>query len=320
MTKLRACVVGVGKLGSRHARLYSELPGVELVGVVDLDAERRGRVASERGAKGVADFRDLIGSVDVASVAVPTVSHRDVACALLDGGVHVLVEKPIAASREEGAEIASLARERGLCLAVGHTERYNPAVEALLAESRDPRFIEVHRLGSFSPRSLDVDVVLDLMIHDLDVVLALVGSDVVGLEAVGVPVLTPRIDIANARLRFASGAVANVTASRVSRDKVRKLRVFEMERYVSLDYQEQEAVSYRVEPGAGGGTFPAIRREALPIERAEPLQREIEDFLGAVAEGRPSRVGGEDGLRALDLALRIVAAMAENATSVVRSE
>ena len=203
--------------------------------------------------------------------------------------------------------MVSAARERGLCLAVGHTERHNPAVEALLGASRDPRFIEVHRLGSFSPRSLDIDVVLDLMIHDLDVVVALVSKPVVSVEAVGVPVLTPRIDIANARLRFEGGAVANITASRVSRDKVRKLRVFERDRYVSLDYQTQEAVQYQLVPTGEGR--PRIEQGELPAKKEEPLRRELEDFLDALSTGRPARVSGEGGARALDLALRVANAI-----------
>jgi predicted dehydrogenase len=190
---------------------------------------------------------------------------------------------------------------------VGHTERFNPAVEALLESVENPRFIEVHRLGSFSPRSLDIDVVLDLMIHDLDVVSALVGEEVASLEAVGVPVLTGRVDIANARIRFQGGAVANLTASRVSQEKVRKLRCFEPARYVSLDYQKQEALCYRLVPGDRGK--PEIRRENLALVQDEPLRREIEDFLTAVKTGGRPKVSGEDGVKALSLALEVVAAM-----------
>ncbi|HEY7697386.1 MAG TPA: Gfo/Idh/MocA family oxidoreductase [Vicinamibacteria bacterium] len=297
-------VMGVGHLGSRHARLYAESAGAELVGVADVDIERARAVAASHGVRAVADFTELVSEIDAASVAVPTVSHRDVTLRLLDAGVHVLVEKPIAASLPEAREMVDLAREKALVLAVGHTERHNPAVEALLRGPRDPRFIEVHRLGSFSPRSLDIDVVLDLMIHDLDVVSTLVGQEVSSLEAVGVPVLTGRIDIANARLRFANGCVANVTASRVSQEKIRKLRFFEWERYVSLDYQKQEAVSYRLvrSPGAA----PEIRREDLTVLPDEPLRRELEDFLHAVVTGGSARVTGEDGLKALALALEVV--------------
>ncbi|MGH9321102.1 MAG: Gfo/Idh/MocA family protein [Vicinamibacteria bacterium] len=307
---IRVAVVGVGHVGSRHARLYAEDPQAKLVGVVDIDAERARSVAERYGVRAAADVSELRSEIDAASIAVPTVSHLDVAARLLQTGVHVLVEKPMASSLEEAQRLVALAANKGLVLAAGHTERHNPAVQALFRECRDPRFIEVHRLGSFSPRSLDIDVVLDLMIHDLDVVSSLVGEEVLSLEAVGVPVLTPRVDIANARLRFANGAVANITSSRVSQDKVRKLRVFERERYVSLDYQTQEAVSYRLM--RSGGPRPDIRREDLEVARDEPLRLELQDFLQAVRNGGRPRVTGEDGLRALGLALDVVKAMEAN--------
>lgn len=306
--KVPVGVIGVGELGSRHARLYAELETVELVGVADIDAERCRRVSEQYRCRGVADFRELLPDVRAVSVAVPTVHHEAITMAALDAGVHALVEKPMASTLEQTRAMTARARERGLCLAVGHTERYNPAVEALLSQVREPKFIEVHRLGSFSPRSLDIDVVLDLMIHDLDVVRALVGRDVTSLEAVGVPVLTPRVDIANARLRFEGGAVANLTASRVSQDKVRKLRVFERDRYVSLDYQTQEALRYQLVPSEEGER-PGIEKDVLSVEHEEPLRRELEDFIEAVVTARPPRVGGDDGIAALELALRVVGAM-----------
>jgi len=301
-------VIGVGQLGARHAKLYAELPGAHLAGVADIDESRCREVAASCDVKGVVDFEELLPEIQAASVAVPTVSHEAVTMALLDAGVHVLVEKPIAVTSDEAKRMTARARERGLRLAVGHTERYNPAVAAVLAQSREPRFIEVHRLGSFSPRSLDIDVVRDLMIHDLDVVAALVGREVRSLEAVGVPVLTPRVDIANARLRFDGGAVANITASRVSQDKVRKLRVFEKDRYVSLDYQAQSAIRYQVFPTAAGGR-PDIRMEDLVVGKEEPLKRELLDFLEAVATGSDPLVTGEMGGKALELALSVVDAM-----------
>jgi len=305
--RLKVAVVGVGQLGSRHARVFSELDGAELVGVVDTDLERARGVAATYGGRGVAHFRELVKDVRAASVAVPTVDHEAAVLELLEAGVHVLVEKPIASSREQAERMTKTAAAKGLRFAVGHTERHNPAVEALLSQRKDPRFIEVHRLASFSPRSLDIDVVLDLMIHDLDVVMTLVGREVASLEAVGVPVLTPRVDIANARLRFEGGAVANITASRVSQEKVRKLRVFARDCYVSLDYQNQEAIRYRILPGEG--QRPNIEREELSLVHEEPLKRELQDFLESVAEGRAPLVTGEDGTRALELALRIVTAM-----------
>lgn len=311
--RVRVAVIGVGELGSRHARLYSELDAAELIGVADIASERCHEVSEQYGVRGVSDFRELVADVQAASVAVPTVDHEAITTALLDAGVHVLVEKPIAPTVDEALRMTTLAREKNLRLAVGHTERYNPGVEAVLAQVQDPRFIEVHRLGSFSPRSLDIDVVLDLMIHDLDVVRALVGREVVSVEAVGVPVLTPKVDIANARLKFDGGAVANITASRVSQEKIRKLRVFERDRYVSLDYQSQEAVRFQLVPGNAGGAAgrPNIEKDDLNVQNAEPLRRELEDFLDAVATGRDPRVGGDDGRAALELALRVVEAMAD---------
>ena len=303
-------VVGVGQLGSRHARVFSELDGAELVGVADSNLERARGVAANCGVRAVADFRELVKDVRAFSVAVPTVDHEAVTLELLEAGIHVLVEKPIASTRAQAERMTKAADARGLRLAVGHTERHNPAVEALLSQRKDPRFIEVHRLASFSPRSLDIDVVLDLMIHDLDVVMTLVGREVASLEAVGVPVLTPRVDIANARLRFEGGAVANITASRVSQEKVRKLRVFERDCYVSLDYQNQEAIRYRILPGEG--QRPDIEKEELSLVNEEPLKRELQDFLESVVEGRAPRVTGEDGTRALELALRIVTAMKDS--------
>ena len=305
--RLKVAVVGVGQLGSRHARVFSELDGAELVGVVDSDVERARAVASNHGVLGVAHFRELVKDVRAVSVAVPTVDHEAVTIELLEAGIHVLVEKPIASTRAQAERMTEAAAARDLCLAVGHTERHNPAVEALLSQRKDPRFIEVHRLASFSPRSLDIDVVLDLMIHDLDVVMTLVGREVTSLEAVGVPVLTPRVDIANARLRFEGGAVANITASRVSQEKVRKLRVFERDCYVSLDYQNQKAIRYRILPSEG--QRPNIERKELSLVNEEPLKRELQDFLESVAEGRSPRVTGAEGTRALELALRIIKAM-----------
>ena len=308
---VRVAVIGVGELGSRHARLYSELDTAELIGVADIDSNRCRQIAEHYGVRGVTDFNELVADVNAASVAVPTVDHEAITTALLDAGVHVLVEKPMAPTVEQALRMMTRAGEKNLRLAIGHTERYNPGVEAVLAQVQDPRFIEVHRLGSFSPRSLDIDVVLDLMIHDLDVVRALVGREVVSVEAVGVPVLTPKVDIANARLKFDGGAVANITASRVSQEKIRKLRVFERDRYVSLDYQSQEAVRFQLVPNSEGGDGgrPNIQKDDLNVQHEEPLRRELEDFLDAVTTGREPRVNGEDGRAALELALRVVSAM-----------
>lgn len=304
--------MGVGALGSRHARVYADLPQAELIGVADIDLDRARSVADTYGVAATTDYRELLSRVRAASVTVPTIAHREVAVDLMQAGIDVLVEKPMAAALDEAEEMIDAARENQRVLGVGHTERYNPAVEALLGYCEDPRFIEVHRLASFNPRSLDIDVVLDLMIHDLDVVSSLVRSDIQHVEAIGVPVLTERADIANARLRFKSGCVANLTASRISEEKMRKLRVWERESYVSLDYLAQEAWSYRLEKGEGRLE---VVRQKLPTESQEPLKRELEDFLEAVIAGGTPRVSGEDGLQALRLAHRVMEAMGKNSGS-----
>ncbi len=306
-------VVGVGALGSRHARVYADLPQAELVGVADLDLDRARSVADKYGVAATTDYRELLSRVRAVSVTVPTIAHREVAVDLMQAGIDVLVEKPMAAALDEAEEMIDAARENQRVLGVGHTERYNPAVEALLGYCEDPRFIEVHRLASFNPRSLDIDVVLDLMIHDLDVVSSLVRSDIQHVEAIGVPVLTERADIANARLRFKSGCVANLTASRISQEKMRKLRVWERESYVSLDYLAQEAWSYRLKKGEGG---PEVVRQKLPTRSQEPLKRELEDFLEAVIAGGTPRVSGEDGLKVLRLAHRVMEAMGQDGGAV----
>jgi predicted dehydrogenase len=300
-------VVGVGHLGSRHARIYAGLPEAELVGVADIVAERARQVGQEYGAEAFTNISELVPRIRAASVAVPTVNHYEIALELMKAGIDVLVEKPMAATVEQAEEMVNAAMEKGRVLAVGHTERYNPAVRALLARAADPRFIEVHRLGAFTARSLDIDAVLDLMIHDLDVVAALVDSPVSSVEAIGVPVLTDKVDIANARLRFESGCVANFTASRISQTKVRKLRIWERQRYVSVDYLNQEALSYRL--GKKEGPFPEIRCEDLTLDHEEPLKAELKDFLRAVWKQERPLVPGEDGLRALRLAKRVLEGM-----------
>jgi predicted dehydrogenase len=300
---LRIAVVGVGHLGRHHARILSTLEGAQLVAVVDTAPERAAEVAGATGARALTDFRELLGEVDAVTIAVPTGLHRDVALPFLDRGIAVLVEKPMARSLEEADELVAAARASGATLGVGHTERYNPAVAAVLPLVTSPRFIEVHRLGVFPDRSLDIDVVFDLMIHDLDIILALVGSDVESIEAVGVPVLTSRFDIANARLRFASGCIANVTASRISRERVRKIRFFQPDAYISIDYAEQEVEGYRLLRREG--QRPEIQGGKLPVTREEPLKRELTDFVAAVREKRRPLVSGEDGRRALALAQEI---------------
>lgn len=302
---LRVGVVGVGYLGRHHARILAGLDGVDLVAVADRDLERAQTIASAAGTSALADASELIGRVDAVTIAAPTEAHHALARQFLSAGVPTLVEKPLTRTLEEADDLVALAADTGTPLAVGHTERFNPAVTAALPLVTSPRFVEVHRLGTFPERSLDIDVVFDLMIHDLDVLLSVVDSEVVGLEAVGVPVLTPRVDIANARLRFASGCIANVTASRISRDRVRKVRFFQPQAYLSIDYASQEVERFTIEPGAGPGGRPGISGGKLEVVHEEPLRLELQDFVAAVRERRPPRVTGAQGRRALALAHRI---------------
>lgn len=307
MSALRMGVVGVGHLGRHHARILSTLPGVTLVGVADAREDRAREIAESAATRAFTDWRALAAEVDAVTVAVPTEAHAEVAGACLAMGRHVLVEKPLAKTLEDADALVAAAAAGGLTLAVGHTERFNPAVQAVRPLLTGPRFIEVHRLGTFPERSLDIDVVFDLMIHDLDLVRSLVGGEVVSIDAVGVPVLTPRIDIANVRLRFSGGCTVNLTASRISRDRVRKIRFFQPDAYVSVDYAAQEAEHYRLERGAG--PLPAIRGGKLEVAREEPLRLELADFVDAVRKRRAPGVTGEDGRAALALAAAIVERM-----------
>jgi len=306
-TPVRVAVVGVGHLGRHHARVLSELPEATLVGVVDADAARAQAIASSSGCEVFPDVTALIGKVDAVSIASPTEVHASLALPLLAAGIDVLVEKPMTRSLDEADALLAAARASGALLAVGHIEQFNPAVEAARPHVHDPRFIEVHRLGTFPERSLDIDVVFDLMIHDLGVVLEWVKSPVVQVEAVGVPVLTPRVDIANARLRFANGCIANLTASRISREPTRKIRFFQPSTYVSIDYKAQEVEVWGLVPQAEG--LPRIGGGKLDVLREEPLRRELADFVAAVRDRRPPGVPGERGRDALALATQIVAHM-----------
>jgi predicted dehydrogenase len=300
-------VVGVGHLGRQHARILSELPLVSLTGVVDIDAARAAQVAEAVNTRGLLDHRDLLQQVDAVTIAVPTELHHEIALPFLHHGISVLVEKPLARNVAEADELIAAAAAARVTLAVGHTERYNPALAAALPYVTTPRFIEVHRLSPFPERSLDIDVVLDLMIHDLDVVLALVRSEVVSVEAVGVPVLTDRIDIANARLKFASGCIANITASRISRERVRKVRFFQPDSYISIDYAQQEVEAWRL--NRREGREPSIEGGKLPVAQEEPLRREMQDFVEAATTSRPATVTGEDARRAMALAEWIIKVM-----------
>jgi predicted dehydrogenase len=307
--EVRAGVVGVGALGRHHARVWASQPGARLVGVLDRDADRAAAVAKEFKAAVFDDLPALLEATDAVSVAVDTVDHHALARQAMEAGCDVLVEKPMTATLAEADDLVSFAEEKGLVLQVGHIERFNPATDVLLDSVEGPRFVEVHRLGSFSPRSLDIDVVLDLMIHDLDIVLALDGSEPTQIEAVGVPVLTPRVDIANARLKFASGLIANVTASRVSLEKIRKFRVFAPRTYVSVDFTAREAQVFKLQDGDGG--MPQISQEKRGAPDEEPLRRQIEAFVTAVKDRSQPVVSGTDGRKALALAHEIIAKMAE---------
>jgi predicted dehydrogenase len=302
-------VIGVGHLGRHHARILSTLEGVTLAAVVDKLPERAAEIAATTGSRSLTHSTDLVGEVDGVTIAVPTELHHEIAMPFLERGISVLVEKPMARSLAEADDMIAAAQKSGATLAVGHTERYNPAVAAVLPLVTSPRFIEVHRLGVFPERSLDIDVVFDLMIHDLDVILSLVRSEVTSVEAVGVPVLTPKYDIANARLRFASGCIANVTASRISRDRVRKARFFQRDAYVSIDTAARDVEVWSVVAQPGGAR--KIGGGKLAVNGDEPLKAELEDFIGAVRDRRPPAVSGEEGRAALALAVRIVELMAQ---------
>ncbi len=305
---LRIAVIGVGHLGRHHARILSTLPGAELVAVVDTNRARAEEIAAGIHTRALFDARELLGQVDAVTIAVPTERHRDVALPFLSAGVPVLVEKPMARSLAEADDLIEAAAKSGAILAVGQTERFNPAVAAARPLLTDPRFIEVHRLGTFPERSLDIDVVFDLMIHDLDVVLSLVRAEVDTIEAVGVPVLTGRVDIANARLRFANGCIANLTASRISRDRVRKIRFFQPLTYLSIDYAAQKVERWSLVKRGGGQ--PAIEGGDVLVVAEEPLKLELADFVDAVMSRRQPAVPGAEGRRALALAEAITAKIA----------
>jgi predicted dehydrogenase len=305
---LRAAVVGVGHLGRHHARILSSIEGARLDAVVDVNEPRAREIAAATGARAVTNAQEIVGQVDLVSIATPTEIHAEIAALFLDHGVPVLVEKPLARSVAEADAIIAAAARSGAALAVGHTERFNPAVMAARAAVQNPRFIEVHRLGTFPERSLDIDVVFDLMIHDLDLVLSVVQSEVQSIDAVGVPVLTDRFDIANARLHFASGCVANITASRISRDRTRKIRFFQRDAYISIDTGSKEAEVYRLVRFPD--RRPAIEGGKIAVPEGEPLRIELQDFVDAVRFGRAPQVGGEDGRRAVALAAEITDRMA----------
>ena len=295
---LRIGVVGVGHLGSRHAQIYAAMPGVRLVAVCDRDARRAASLGRSLRCQALTDFRDLVGVVDAVSLAVPTSAHASVGLPLLRAGIHLLIEKPIATSLAQADALIRAAEQHGCILQIGHVERFNAAIHAAMRYLTHPRFIEVHRLSPYPFRGTDVSVVLDVMIHDLDLILLLVRSRLARLSAVGIPVLSTSEDIANARLEFAGGCIANLTASRISDEPTRRIRVFQHDSYLSIDYQAQTVeLAERTPKG--------IRRVHLPVSRQPPLQEELAAFVRSVTTGSPPAVSGEDGRAALALALRI---------------
>jgi predicted dehydrogenase len=313
LKKIRVAVVGTGEFGRNHARVYSELSGVELIGVYDQNSQRAAEVAKEFKTPVLQSLEELRGRADAASVAVPTVAHAEVGCRLLEMNLDVLVEKPMAVDLAEADALLSAARKNERILQVGHVERFNPAVRAVEPVLNRPLFFEVHRLGVFTPRSLDVDVIYDLMIHDLDILLALVKEPVTEVKAVGIPVLTDKVDIAHARLEFAGGAVANVTASRVSTERVRKMRFFQQHEYISLDYARRDALRIGVKKP---GPQPEFGFEKLNAPSVEPLHAELDTFVDAVRTRREPPTKGAAGRAALALAGRVMASIQEHAARV----
>jgi predicted dehydrogenase len=313
MDKLRVGVIGVGSLGQHHARVYTELPGAVLAGVADADPARAREVAGRHRVAAFGDYRELLKEVQAASIVVPTSLHHAVARDCLEAGVHILVEKPIAAAPVQAREMVALARSRKLVMQVGHIERFNPAVRAAAGFIDSPKFVEVTRIAPYAARGTDVPVVLDLMIHDIDIILSFVRSPLEGVSAIGFSLVSDKEDIANARLEFADGCVANVTASRISVKRERKIRFFQRNAYINIDYMKPEARVYTLkgEPKGVLDLAKLVDVREPRLDRVEPLRAELESFVRCVREGGVPLVSGEDGLRALEVAGRILEAMAE---------
>ena len=317
---LRTAVIGVGHLGKQHARIHAALAHdgrSQFVSVCDIDSTRGADIANQHDVTLSSDWHDLIGKVDAVSLAVPTESHAEIACGLLAAGIHVLVEKPIARTVAEADAMIAAARQGNAILQVGHTERFNPAMIALQPHVRAPVYFEIHRVGQFTARSLDIDVVLDLMIHDLDIVQWLVGADVAvtNVHAVGIPILTNRVDAANARIEFATGAVANITASRVGTEKIRKMRFFQPRDYVVIDYATNYVSISNLAPSATS-PWPGVRTQVLEVNDVEPLRAQLESFVDAAVNRTGPIVSGEDGRRALSLALRTLEQIHEHTVRI----
>ena len=313
MPKPRVAVVGVGEFGRNHVRVVKQSPRAELVAVVDSNTARAAEVAVANGCAALADAREVAGKADAAIVAVPTSAHADVGCALLEAGIDVLVEKPIAPDLAAADRLIQAAEAHGRILQIGHLERFNPAVVALELVARLPLFFEIHRMSVFSPRSLDTDVVLDLMIHDIDILLSLVKREIEEIRAAGISILTGKVDIANVRLQFEGGCVANLTASRVSTEKVRKLRLFQPSQYISVDYSRQDAVVYSV------GADRQISFQQLGVSKGEPLALQLDAFLNSVETRETPKLNGPAGRLCLRAALAILAKIEEHSRVVAQS-
>ncbi len=314
---LRTAVIGAGSLGRQHARIHANLASEGLsqfAAVCDLNEETARSIGSERETDWTTNWRELLGRNDAASVAVPTDVHCEIACGLLEAGIHVLVEKPISRTLEEADRMIRAGEQGNAVLQVGHLERFNPAMVALRPHVKNPVYFEIHRVGEFTARSLDIDVVLDLMIHDLDIVQWLVGEDVevTNIHAVGIAILTSKVDAANARLEFSSGAVANITASRVGTEKIRKMRFFQPHDYVAVDYTTKRASLSSLEPPSASGAWPGVHTKHFDIIDVEPLRAEIVSFLESATNGTPPAVSGLEGRNALSLALRTLERIREH--------
>ena len=299
---VRVAVIGVGYLGKIHAKIYHGMENVELVAAVDIDAAAAAEAASRYGCEGLTTSDDLLDRVDAVSIAVPTSAHLDVSRPFLEAGIHTLLEKPIAPSVEESARVVGLASRSRAILQIGHLERFNAGVMKLAELAENPRFIECHRLGEFVERATDVDVVTDLMIHDIDIVLTLVNSKLRNVSAAGTRVITDFVDIANARLEFENGAVANVTASRVSREQFRRIRVFSENRYLGLNFANQQLEEIRAREGASGNSYPELAHSRIDVVPQLPLDAELAHFIECIQQGKPPLVRGEDGLIAVEVA------------------
>lgn len=308
MKLIKAGVIGVGHIGINHARIYSELPHCELVAILDADKRAAEKAASKYGGKACSSLEEFSELVDAATVATPTESHHEVGSYLLARGKHLLIEKPLADTTERAQDLAAIATKHQAILQVGHVERFNPALEALEEQLKNPRFLEVTRISPYPNRSVDIGVVLDLMIHDLEIILHLVRSPVVSIDPVGIAVLSRGEDIANVRIHFENGCVANLTASRISRDKVRKIRIFQEDAYLSLDYQKQNGYMLRL-------NGKAIKRQRVKVVKGEPLQRELAAFIDCARTGVQPRVTGHEAAAALELALRITKQIQEKTVS-----